>query len=93
MDQSTQKTPTNPFDTRTNIELVLEQERRWMDILKIACVTPKGKDPVFATVVVSLIEHGYIPKIEDHHYNQGELALINWKKGDPLSKHSPRNWA
>ena len=30
------------LDTRTNIKLVLEQERKWMDILRTACVTPKG---------------------------------------------------
>ena len=56
------------LDTRTNIELVLEHERNWMDILRTACVTPKGKDPVFAAEAVWLIEHGYIPQIEDHHY-------------------------
>ena len=57
----------DPLDTRITIELVLKQERIWMDILRTACVTPKEKDPVFATVVVLLIKNGYIPQIEDRH--------------------------
>ena len=68
-----QKAPMDPLDPRNNIELVLEQEREMMDSLKIACVTPKEKDPVFATSVVWLIRQGYIPEIGNHHYHNSEL--------------------
>ena len=49
-----------------------------MDSLKIACVTPKGMDPVFkfSTRVVWLIGQGYISEISDHNYHNGELVLI-----------------
>ena len=70
----------DPLDTRINIKLVLEQERQWMDSLKIACVTCKCKGPVFATSVVWLIRQGYIPEIRDHSYHQGDLVLVNWRK-------------
>ena len=52
------------------------------ELLNIACVTPKGKDPVFATSVVWLIGQGYILQFGNHQYHQGELVLVNWKKGD-----------
>jgi hypothetical protein len=42
---------------------------------------PMGRKPVFCTSVVWLIWNGYIPQIEDHHYHQGELVLVNWRKG------------
>ena len=70
MDQSTQKLLMDPLYSRINIELVLEQERKWMDTLKIASFTSNGKDPIFATSVVWLIEHGYVPQMEDHHYHK-----------------------
>ena len=70
------------LDSRTNIKLVLEQEKKWMDSLKIACVTPKGRDPAFVTSVAWLIRHGYIPEIGDHQYHNDELVLVNWIKGD-----------
>ena len=43
----------NPLESRINIELVMEQERTWMDTLRIASVPAKGKDPIFATPVVT----------------------------------------
>ena len=49
MDQSTQKVPMDRLDSRINIELVIEHERKLMDTLKIASVPAKGKDPIFAT--------------------------------------------
>ena len=82
MDRTTQKAPIDSLDSRINIEVGLDQEGRWMDILKIACVTPKGKDPVFATSVVWLIRQGYISEIGDSHCHNGELVLVDWIKGD-----------
>ena len=65
MDQSTEKPVMDPLDQRINTETHLEQQKKWVDMLRIASVTPKGKDPVFATSVVWLIEHGYIPKMTE----------------------------
>ena len=54
-----------------------------MGILRVACVTLKNKDPVFATSVVWLIGNGYIPKLTDHQYHWGKLVLpMLWTKGD-----------
>ena len=39
----------NPLDSRTHIELVLEQVKKWMDSLKIACVTLKGHNEIDGT--------------------------------------------
>ena len=58
----------DPLDTRINIELDLEHERKWMENLKIACVTPKGRDPVFAKSVVWLIGKGNILEIANLYY-------------------------
>ena len=69
----------DPLDPRVNIEQLLEQERKWMDGVKIACVIPKERDPVFATSVVWLIGQGYIPEISDHQYQNGELVLVSCK--------------
>ena len=70
----------DPLDPRNTIESLLDQEKKWMDIL--LCVT-KIKDPVFATSVVWLIGHGYIPKMTDHRYYLGKLVLpVAWRKGD-----------
>ena len=55
-----QKAQIDPLDPRNNIDLLLEQERKWMDSLKIACVTPQNKEPVFATCVAWLIGQGYV---------------------------------
>ena len=52
-----------------------------MNSLKIACVTPKGKDPVFA--ICGVVDRARIyPQRGDHHYHQGELVLVNWRTGD-----------
>ena len=67
MDQPKQKALMDPLDSRTSIELCLEQFKKWMDSLKIVCVTPKWRAPVFATSVVYLIGHGYISEIGDHN--------------------------
>ena len=63
------------------------KQKKWMGSLKIACITPKGKDPVFATNVAWLIGQGYIPELEDHRYYQGEPALV--KERRLLSRYSP----
>ena len=34
----------DPLDSRIKIELVLEQERKWMDTLKMASVPAEGPD-------------------------------------------------
>ena len=71
------------LDQENTIEHLLGQEKTWLDVLRVACVTPKNKDPVFATSVVWLIENGYIPKMADHRYHRGKLALpVTWRKGD-----------
>jgi hypothetical protein len=72
------------LDKRKMVELGLEQFRKWMDVLGTACITSKGKEPVLATTVVWLIWNGQIQQImiEDQHYHQGELVLVNWRKGD-----------
>ncbi len=46
MDQLSQKVPMDPLDSRVNIELVIEHERKLMDILKIASIS-QGKGPNF----------------------------------------------
>ena len=72
----------DPLDQRKTIEQLLEQERKWMDILRVVCVTPKNKDPVFAISVVWLIGNGCIPKMTDHQYHWGKLVLpVTWVKG------------
>ena len=71
MDQPTQKLQIDPLDQRNTIEKLLEQEKKWLDVSRIASVTPKDKDPVFATSVVWLIYNGYIPRMSDHRYHLG----------------------
>ena len=49
----------DPLDQRIPIEQVLEQEKKWVDAVKLASVTPKDRDPVFANNVVWWIHNGY----------------------------------
>ena len=83
MDRSTQKPTKDLLDQRNSIETLLEPEKKLLDVLRVACVTPKNKDPVFATSAVCLIGHGYIPQMRDHGYHRGKLVLpVTWVKGD-----------
>ena len=68
-------------ELRINIELVIEQERKLMDILRVASVTVNGKDPIFATLMVWILGNGYIPQYMDHVYHEGELVLMTWSMG------------
>ena len=73
----------DPLDQRISIEQVLGQEKKWMDAVKLASVTQKDRDPVFANNVVWLIHNGYIPPMSDHQYEQGRLVLPPaWAKSD-----------
>ena len=36
----------DPLDPRINIETLLEQQKKWVDMLRIASINSKGKDPV-----------------------------------------------
>ncbi len=72
----------DPLDSRNSIEIVLEKERKMMDILRVASVTVKGKDPIFATSVVWLFGNGHIPEFRDHVYHEGELVLPDLRMGD-----------
>ena len=42
----------DPLDQRIAIEQVLGQEKKWADAVKLASVTPKERNPVFANKVV-----------------------------------------
>ena len=64
----------DPFDQRIPIEQVLGQEKKWLDVMRVASVAPKDKDPVFATSVVWLIHNGYIPRMSDRQYHWGNLC-------------------
>ena len=70
----------DPLDQRNTIEQLLEQEKKCLDVVRIASVTPKDKDPVFATSVAWLIHNGYIPRMSDHQ--RGKLVLpVHWVQG------------
>ena len=73
----------DPLDQLIPIEQVLGQEMKWLDVVRIASVTPKNRDPEFASSVVWLIHNGYIPRMSDHQYHRGNLVLpTSWVKGD-----------
>ena len=62
---------------------ILGQEKEWADAVKLASVTSKDRNPVFANNVVWLIHNGYTPRMSDHQYQQGSLVLPpGWAKGD-----------
>ncbi len=44
MDQSVIKMLMDPLNLRITMEMVIEQERKLRDILRVACVTVKGGD-------------------------------------------------
>ena len=44
MDQSAIKTLMDPLDSRITMEMVIEQERKLRDIVRVASVTVKGSD-------------------------------------------------
>jgi hypothetical protein len=81
MDQFAIKTLMDPLDSRITLEMVIEQERKFRDTLRVASVTVKGKDPISATCVVWLTENGYISEYRDHVYHEGELVLPDWNMG------------
>ena len=71
-----------PLGQRIPIEQVLGQEKKWLDVVRVASVTPKDKDPVFATSTVWLIHNRHIPRMSDHQYHWGNLVLpVHWVKG------------
>ncbi len=45
-------------DSRVPLDMVIEQERKIVDTLRIANVTVKGRDPISATSLVWLTENG-----------------------------------
>ncbi len=55
MDQSAIKTLMDPLDSRITLKMVIEQERKPRDTLRVASVTVKVKDPVSATSGVWLV--------------------------------------
>jgi hypothetical protein len=63
--------------------MVIKQGGKSLDILRIARVPAKGRDPIFATPVSWLVPCGYIPQleVENHGYYEGERVHVNWKKG------------
>jgi hypothetical protein len=63
------------------MEIVIEQERKLRDTLRVASVTLKGRDPISATSGVWLVETGYIPMYEDHIFHDCELVLPDWNMG------------
>jgi hypothetical protein len=65
MDQSTPKLLMDLHDSRITLNMVIKQEWRLIDILKVANVTAKGKDPISATLVVLV----------------GERVLLGWNMG------------
>ncbi len=69
------------LDSRITMEMVIEQEKKLTDILRVASVTVKGRDPISATSVVWLVESGYIPHFGDHIFQEGELVLPDWNMG------------
>ena len=68
----------DPLDSRITMEMVIEQERKLRDTLRVASVTVKGRDPKSATSAVWLVESGYIPQSGDHIFHEGELVLRDW---------------
>ena len=80
------------LDSRINIELIIKQDKKVMDILRVASVPVKGKDPVFATSVV-WISSWIDPQFEDQEFHEGELVLINWRMGHLIcSRMIGRRW-
>ena len=73
----------DPYDSRTSIDEVLAQEKKWYDAINTASVTMKDKDRVSASCVVWVISHGYVPRIIDNGSQGGILKLPDtWDKGD-----------
>ena len=75
----------DPFDQRIPIEQVLGQEKKWLDVVKIASVPQKDRNHLFATNVVWLIHNGYIPSMSDHQCQRGKLQVVlpqGWAKGN-----------
>ena len=73
----------DPYDSRTSIDEVLAQEKKWYDAINTASVTMKDKDPVSASCVVWVISNGYVPRINDHESQGGIFKLpATWDRGD-----------
>ncbi len=92
MDQSTQKVVMDALDSRINIELVVEQERKWMDALIVASVPARERTQyslrLWYVYHIWIIGCGYILQIEDHCYHEGELVLVNcWNRNFCQSNH------
>ena len=66
MDQSTQKTLMDPYDTKISIEKVLTQEKKWIDTVNTASVNVKDRDPLSESCIAWMISNGYVPRIRDH---------------------------
>ncbi len=52
------------LDTRNMVEHFLEQFRKWMDVLRTACITPKEREQVLCTFVGWLICNGYTRRLK-----------------------------
>jgi hypothetical protein len=78
MGQSATKTLMDLLDSSITLEMVIKQERKFRDTLRVASKLVKEKDPISASCVVWLTENGYIPEYRDHIYHEGELVLPNW---------------
>ncbi len=79
--KQTPKTHMDPLDSRIKIELIIDQERKLMENLRIASVTSKGKDPISTGPVVWLLNKRYIPGFADHVYHEGGMVLMDWSLG------------
>ncbi len=67
------KTLMYPLDSSLTLEMVIEQEMKFRDTLRVASVTVKGKDPISASCVVWLTRNGYIQEYRDNVYHTSRL--------------------
>ncbi len=69
------------LDSRITLDMVIEQQRKLRDTLRVTNLTVKERDPISASSAVWLPENGYIPEFTDHVYHESELALQDWNMG------------
>ena len=83
MDHQKQITPMDPYDQSIPIEKILGQDKKWKDTVKLVSFNVNDKDPVSASSVVWLIYNGYVPRMDNHTYQNRRMELpVTWTKGD-----------
>jgi len=72
----------DPMDPRIQLDVLQNTERRTLDTVKGLNFVNKKKEIVQAKGLAWLINHGHIPRLEDHTLKGKALRLHNWVPGD-----------